>query len=108
MLGIRHEFVWKHMPEQNGHVRSFHVTLKREYVWPHGFARFQDAGVVLAKAFVDYNEDRITLALGHITPSEFVCKLRVGINEGRIHSEKVQKVVSKTGVQISFIRDPQF
>ena len=75
MLGIRHEFVWKHTPEQNGHVGSFHVTLKREYVWPHGFARFQDAEVVLAKAFVDYNEDRIHYALDYLTPSEFVCKL---------------------------------
>ena len=75
MLGIRHEFVWKHAPEQNGHVGSFHGTLKKEHVWPHDFARFQDAEVVLAKAFVNYNEDRIHSALGHITPSEFVCKL---------------------------------
>ena len=27
-------------PEQNGHVESFHGTFKREYVWPHEFARF--------------------------------------------------------------------
>ena len=53
--GIRHEFVWKRTPEQNGHVESFHGTLKREYVWPHDFARFHDAEAVLAKAFVDYN-----------------------------------------------------
>ena len=76
--GIRHKFVWKHTPEQNGHVESFHGTLKKEYVWPHDFARFQDAEVVLAKAFVDYNEDRIHSALGYVTPSEFVCKLEGG------------------------------
>ena len=75
VLGIRHEFIWKHTPEQNGHVESFHGTLKKEYVWPHDFARLQDAEVVLAKAFVDYNEDRIHSVLGYITPSEFVCKL---------------------------------
>ena len=28
-LGIRHEFIWKNTPEQNGHVESFHGTLKR-------------------------------------------------------------------------------
>ena len=78
VLGIRHEFIWKHTPEQNGHVESFHGTLKKEYVWPHDFARFQDAEIVLAKAFVDYNEDRIHSALGYITPSEFVCKLEGG------------------------------
>ena len=74
-LGIRHEFIWRDTPEQNGHVESFHGTLKREYVWPHEFARFQDAEVVLAKAFVDYNKDRIYSALGYLTPNEFVLKL---------------------------------
>ena len=32
VLEIRHEFIWKYTPEQNGHVESFHGTLKREYV----------------------------------------------------------------------------
>ena len=77
-LGIRHEFIWRNTPEQNGHVESFHGTLKREYVWPHEFARFQDAEVVLAKAFVDYNKDRIHSALGYLTPNEFVLKLEGG------------------------------
>ena len=70
-LGIRQEFIWKHTPEQNGHIESFHGTLKREYVWPHEFARFQDAEVVLARAFADYNDDRIHSALGYVTPNEF-------------------------------------
>ena len=78
VLGIRHEFVWKHTPEQNGHAESFHVTLKKGYVWPHDFARFQDAEVVLAKAPVDYNEDKIYSALDYITPNELVCKLEGG------------------------------
>ena len=77
-LGIRHEFIWRNTPEQNGHVESFHGTLKREYVWPHEFTRFQDAEIVLAKAFVDYNKDRIHSALGYLTPNEFVLKLESG------------------------------
>ena len=75
---IRHELIWKHAPEQNGYVESFHRTLKEEYMWPHDFTCFQDAEVVLAKAFVDCNWDRIHSALGHITPSEFVCRLEGG------------------------------
>ena len=31
-LGILQEFIWKHTSEQNGHMESFHGTLKREYV----------------------------------------------------------------------------
>ena len=49
-LGMRHEFIRKHTPEQNGHVESFRGTLKREYVWPHEFARFRDAEAILAGA----------------------------------------------------------
>ena len=66
------------MLEQNGHVESFHGTLKREYVWPHEFARFQNAEIVLAKVFVDYNKDRIHSALEYPTPNEFVLKLDGG------------------------------
>ncbi len=73
-LGVRCEYIWHNTPEQNGHVESFHKTLKKEYVWPHDFARFQDAEVVLAKAFADYNQDRIHSALGYLTPDEFVRK----------------------------------
>ena len=32
VFGIKHEFIWKHTPEQNGHVESFHKTLKKEYL----------------------------------------------------------------------------
>ena len=74
-LGIRHEFICRNTRKQNGHVESFHGTLKGEYVWPHEFARFQDAEVILAKAFAGYNKDRIHSALGYITPNEFVLKL---------------------------------
>ena len=62
-FGIRPEFIWRNTPEQNGHAESFHVTLKIEYVWSHEFARFQDAEVVLAKAFVDY-KDSVHYTLG--------------------------------------------
>ena len=41
-LGIgKHEFIYKNTPEQNGHVESFHKTLKKEYIWPHDFANYQ-------------------------------------------------------------------
>ena len=81
-LEIRHEFIWKNTPEQNGHGKSFHGTLTREYVGPREFARFQNAEVVLAKTFVDYNKDRIHSALRYLTPNEFILKLE-GWNKWR-------------------------
>ena len=72
LLGIRHEFIWHHTPEQNGHVESFHKTLKKEYIWPHEFANYQQAESILAKAHADYNSSRIHSALGYLTPEEFM------------------------------------
>ena len=40
-LGIsKHEFIWKNMPKQNGHVESFLKTLKKEYIWPREFGSY--------------------------------------------------------------------
>ena len=74
ILGARQEFIWHHTPQQNGHVESFHKTLKKEYIWPHEFANYQDAEMVLADAYSDYNNYRIHSALGYITPNEFIKK----------------------------------
>lgn len=72
LLGIQHEFIWHHTPQQNGHVESFHKTLKKEYLWPHEFTNFSEAEVILADAFADYNYSRIHSSLGYLTPVEFV------------------------------------
>jgi len=72
ILGARQEFIYHHTPEQNGHVESFHKTLKKEYIWPCEFANYQDAEIVIANAFWDYNNHRIHSALGYATPNEFV------------------------------------
>ena len=71
-LGIRLEYIYVNTPEQNGHIESFHKTLKKEYVWPHEFADMQEADRVIGAAFDDYNDERIHSALGYMTPSEFL------------------------------------
>ncbi|MGI0086267.1 MAG: IS3 family transposase, partial [Nitrososphaerales archaeon] len=74
ILGAELEFIYHHTPEQNGHVESFHKTLKKEYLWPCDFQNYQEAEVAIIKAFDDYNNHRIHSALGYRTPSEF-CRL---------------------------------
>ena len=71
-LGIRVEFIYANTPEQNGHVESFHRTLKREYLWPRDFRNYQEAEMAIADAFRDYNRDRIHSSLGYRTPYEFL------------------------------------
>jgi len=47
-------------------------TLKKEYIWPHEFANYQEAEIILTKARIDYNGSRIHSALGYLTPDEFM------------------------------------
>ena len=70
-LGITLEYIYVNTPEQNGHIESFHKTLKKEYVWPREFADMQEAKEAMLAAFEDYNHRRIHSALGYLTPSEF-------------------------------------
>ncbi len=71
-LGIRLEFIFANTPEQNGHVESFHKTLKREYIWTRDFRDYQEAEAAMAEAFVDYNEKRPHSSLNYRTPNEFL------------------------------------
>lgn len=70
-LGIQVEFIYVHTPEQNGHIESFHKTLKREYIWTNDFVHYQQAENIIRMAYQDYNHCRIHSALGYRTPYEF-------------------------------------
>ncbi len=72
ILGISLKFIRTHTPEQNGHIEAFHGTLKREYIWPHDFANYQQAEAVIAEAFRDYNRNRLHSALKYVPPDEFL------------------------------------
>jgi transposase InsO family protein len=72
LTGIRTEFMFRNTPEQNGHIESFHKTLKREYMWVNDFQNYQDAEMAISKAFIDYNRYSIQSTLGYRTPYEFL------------------------------------
>ena len=71
-LGIKLEFIYYNTPEQNGHIESFHKTLKKEYLWLQDFRNYQEAEIAIAEAFRDYNENRPHSSLGYKTPYEFL------------------------------------
>ncbi len=73
-LGIRQEFIQVSTPEQDGHIESFHGTLKTEYIWPMEFSCFEEALECIEKAFCDYNNVRLHSALGYMTPNEYYRK----------------------------------
>ena len=82
LLGIHLTFIRTHTPEQNGHIESFHGTLKREYIWPHDFASYQQAEAVISEAFRDYNQARLHSALSTSHQTSFWHHGRRNINEG--------------------------
>jgi len=75
ILGVRQEFIAINTPEQNGHMESFHKTLKREYVWTRDFQSFQEAAEAIQEAYIDYNQHRIHSALGYLAPYEYLLKV---------------------------------
>jgi putative transposase len=81
ILGVKQEFIAVNTPEQNGHMESFHKTLKREYIWTRDFQSFQEASEALQEAYLDYNQHRIHSALGYLTPYEYLAKIKVTENE---------------------------
>ncbi|MDR4492293.1 MAG: integrase core domain-containing protein [Candidatus Nitrosocosmicus sp.] len=74
VLGLKMEHIACNTPEQNGHIESFHKTLKKEYIWSCDFHTYQEAEIAIRDAFVDYNQDRIHSSLGYLTPNEFISK----------------------------------
>jgi putative transposase len=72
ILHVKQEFIAVHTPEQNGHMESFHKTLKREYIWTKDFQNFQEASDAIQEAYIDYNQHRIHSALGYLTPCEYL------------------------------------
>lgn len=59
VLGLKLEHIYYNTPEQNGHIESFHKTLKKEYIWPNDFQNYQEAESAIRDAFLDYNQNRI-------------------------------------------------
>lgn len=77
VLRLKLEHIYYNTPEQNGHIESFHKTLKKEYIWSNDFQNYQEAELAIRDAFTDYNENRIHSALGYQTPYEFISKWKM-------------------------------
>jgi putative transposase len=85
VLGLKLEHIHYNTPEQNGHIESFHKTLKKEYIWSNDFQNYQETESAIRDAFLDYNQNRIHSALRYLTPYEFISKWK---------EAKVEKVIN--------------
>lgn len=94
VLGLKLEHIACNTPEQNGHIESFHKTLKKEYIWPYDFRTYQEAELVIRDAFVDYNRDRIHSSLRYLTPYEFISKWK------QEHQREKEEVVEQQQTKV--------
>ncbi len=92
VLGLKLEHIYYNTPEQNGHIESFHKTLKKEYIWSNDFQNYQEAELAIKDAFIDYNQNRIHSALRYLTPYEFLSKWK--LQQQIIEEEEKKKVIN--------------
>ena len=61
-LGIKHETIHAHTPEDNGDIESFPNSIKTDYIWPNEFRNFNYASIGIKR------ESIITMNAGRIHP----------------------------------------
>ncbi len=73
-LGIRQEFIANSTPEQQGHIESFHSTLKTEYIWPMELGSCGETAEYIPQVFCDYNNTGLHSVIGYTTPGDLYMK----------------------------------
>ena len=71
LLGITQEFIEKHTPEDNGDNKSFHGSIKIDYIWPYEFEDYNETDNAIHKAFIDYNKTRPHSSIDYLAPIKF-------------------------------------
>ncbi len=63
-LGLKIEHIAVNTPEQNGHIESFHKTLKKEYIWSMTFKIINKPTLQLEKRLLTITKIESILHLG--------------------------------------------
>jgi transposase InsO family protein len=82
--GMAHEFIQPATPEQNGHIESFHNTVKRLVTDKYGFENLQEAEQTFRRFYQTYNNTRSMEILLYNSPVDFLRlweENKIGINE---------------------------
>ena len=70
-LGIKHETIHAHTPEEDGHIESYFGRFKDDYIHTREFITFDDFRKHIEWAVSDYNTKRPHSSLNYMTPDEF-------------------------------------
>ena len=70
-MGFVQEFIEKSTPEQNGDIKSFHCSLKTDYIWTMEIRDFEEGRKIIENAFSDYNNIRPHSSIEYLPPAVF-------------------------------------
>ena len=70
-LGIKHETIHAHTPEEDGHIESYFGRFKDDYIYTREFVSLEDFGKRIEWAVSDYNTKRPHSSLNYMTPEKF-------------------------------------
>ena len=73
-INIKHEYIEKETPEENGDIESFHNSIKTDYIWINEINNFNDGKIIIENAFNDYNNTRPHSTLDYYPPLKFLEK----------------------------------
>ena len=74
LLGIKHEYIERETPEENGDIESFHNSIKTDYIWINEINNSNDGKIIIENAFYDYNNIRPHSTLDYYSPLQFLDK----------------------------------
>lgn len=78
LLQLEQEFIRPGTPQQNGHIESFHHTLKKLVTDKFQFNSLEGAREVLCGFYRVYNNDRIMKSILYCSPIEFIQRWETG------------------------------
>ena len=66
-MGIKHETIQTHTPEEDGHIESYFDRFKNDYIYTREFFSFDDFREYIEWATSDYNTKRPHSLLNYMT-----------------------------------------
>ena len=87
LCGMQHVRTSPYYPQSNGKIERWHQTLKQECIRPGSPLSPTDANRLVATFVGQYNEQRLHLAIGYITPLD-----KLNQREAEIFEQRRQKL----------------
>ena len=102
MLGIKHETIHAHTPEEDGHIESYFGRFKEDYIYTRDFISYDEFQRYIDLAVKDYNTIRPHSSLNYLTPDEFESAI---MNED-FRKERIEKQM-KVKKHVEFLERAQ-